>query len=249
MYRTISLVLVLFLLIGLCGCGEAPVAGSFTTAPVNTIDISTAGPNGTGAANTDGLESTNPSETESPDTTEPEGTATAQPEDTQTPEDTDTEEATATPKPTTPPNEGVLSVDPVIGKPNVSEYLTLRKTASTTSESLAQIPKDGEFTVVMVETGKKWLKVEYDGKTGFVPFKYVSVGSEDGDLVCTVFCDSVLNVRDGAGTGHDVIGSVEYGTNLIVKSKATSGGKTWYKVEIGSTVGYVSAQYCRLSQK
>jgi uncharacterized protein YgiM (DUF1202 family) len=81
-----------------------------------------------------------------------------------------------------------------------------------------------------------------------VPAKYVAVGSDEGDRVCTVFCDSVLNVREGAGTSHDVIGSIGSGTSLIVKSKTTVGGKTWYKVEIGSSTGYVIAQYCRIAE-
>ncbi len=237
------------LLVLLSGCDEAPVSAGDQTEPAQTLRFVTDSP-----AATD-LETPAATASVEPATIQPDPTGSAQPDLTTQPDDTgdpgeeDTPKPTQSPKPTADPSGGSsLSIDPVIGKADVSEHLTLRKSASTSAKSLAQIPKDAEFTVLMVETGKKWLKVKYDGKTGYVQAKYVTVGSDDGDRVCTVFCNSALNVREEAGTDHDVIGSVRSGTSLIVKSKTTVGGKTWLEVELGSSKGYVIAQYCRLAE-
>lgn len=240
MSRFICIVLAIIILVAFSGC-SAPVAAGDATVPAHTVDIITA--------------SVSATVTETPGTTQPDVTATAPPDDTSQPEGpkttdvTGTKGTTSTPEPiATPSNGGTLSVNPVIGKVDMSEYLTLRKTASSSAESLTQIPKDGEFTVLQVETGKKWLKVKYEDMTGYVEAKYVKVGSDDGDRVCTVFCNSVLNVRKGAGTSHDIIGSIGSGTSLIVKSISTVGSKKWYAVEIGSSTGYVIAQYCRIAE-
>lgn len=255
MSRYVSIVLAVLLLFAFSGCDEAPVIGGGDTTPPASAD-------GVGATDALGT-AANPGDTATAppaDATQPGGTGTAPPADATQPETaatgtaaeapTGTPAATATPQPgsESPGDADSLKVDPVTGKANVSETLTLRKTASSSAESVAKIPKDGEFTVIQVETGKKWLKVEYDGKEGYVQARYVSVGSKDTDRVCTVFCNSVLNVRNGAGTGHDVIGSVKPGTNLVVTSKTSVSGQTWYKVALGSSSGYVIAKYCRISE-
>ncbi len=245
MPKYLIMVLAVLLLASLCGCDESPASGGGQTEPVHTLEIITDNPSSTV------MKTPDDTATASPGITQPDDTASVQPENTaktETPE-TGTPDPTKTPKPTaTPSGGGSLTVEPVIGKADVDDHLTLRKSASSTSQSLAEIPKDGEFTVLMVETGKKWLKVKYEEQTGYVQAKYVTVGSDDGDRVCTVFCNSVLNVRKGAGTKYDVIGSVSYGTNLIVKSKKTVSGKTWYEVEIGSSTGYVISTYCRIAE-
>jgi uncharacterized protein YgiM (DUF1202 family) len=242
----ISIVLILFLLVVSAGCDETSVNG-MGTAPPPSAGESTA----TGASEATTEDTMLPQDTSSvspTDTAESDSTATISPGGSSTISPTDTPDTSASPVPTSGLKDSdSMSVGPVVGKANVSEHLTLRKTASADGESLAQIPKDGEFTVLQVETGKKWLKVKYDDKTGYVQAKYVSIGSGD-DRVCTVFCNSALNVRDGAGTSHKVIGSVASGTTLVVKAKLSVSGKTWYKVEIGASTGYVIAQYCRIAE-
>ncbi len=253
MPKYMIMVLAVLLLVALGGCDESPASGGGQIEPAHTLEFVTVSPSTSATV----METPGNTASAAPDTTQPDETASVSPDGTTQPDntsetensETDTPDPTKTVKPTTTPSgTGSLSVEPVIGKADVNDHLTLRKSASTTSKSLAEIPKDGEFTVLMVETGKKWLKVKYEDQTGYVQAKYVQVGSNDSDRVCTVFCNSALNVREGAGTKFDVIGSVAYGTTLIVKSKTTVSGKVWYEVEVGSSTGFVSAQYCRIAE-
>lgn len=223
------------------GCTDVPVGGEGISQPPASTPPAATDPADTGTA--------------APDATTPPPDGTTAPQETISPTDTPsatptgTPEAGASPTPTAAPDTGTLTVPDVVGKANATDKLTLRAKASSSGSSVAEIPKDGEFTVLSVETGKKWLKVKYDGKEGFVPVKYVLLGGDEDTRVCMVISDGNLNVRSGAGTKNDVVGTVKPGTNLLVTSKTTVDGQTWYKVAIGDTTGYVIGKYCRISEK
>ena len=54
---------------------------------------------------------------------------------------------------------------------------------------------------------------------------------------------SSLNVRDGAGTGYNVIGSLGPGATVTIIEKVGN----WYKIEYNGGVGYVSADYIEIT--
>lgn len=158
--------------------------------------------------------------------------------------------ATATPEPTSGSSSGGDDKSPITpaeikGKPDVNEYLPLRKSAYSTAEELAKIQKDEEFTILQVSTNKSWLKVKYNDKTGYVLAKYVTVGSGDSDKVCTVATDT-LNVRGEAGKTKSIIGTLKSGDTVIVTDTVTVSGEKWYKIDAGDKKGYIFATNCRL---
>lgn len=57
-----------------------------------------------------------------------------------------------------------------------------------------------------------------------------------------------LNVRSGAGTSYAKVGSVKKGDKLTyMETKSTSNGN-WYKIKLSDgTIGWISAQYAKLS--
>jgi hypothetical protein len=134
----------------------------------------------------------------------------------------------------------------ITGKPDVDEYLTLRSSASSTASKVAEIGKDEEFTILQVSTNKAWLKVKYSDKTGYVMAKYVTIGSDSDNKICTVTSET-LNVRSGAGTSKDIIGTLKSGDTVIVTSTVTASGEKWYKIVTGDTEGYIFANNCRLA--
>lgn len=244
----ISFTMVIMTVILFSGC-EEQVLGPGNTQPASTTPAATepAGttpaatdPAGTGTAAPDATTAAPDATTAPPETVAPTETPSATPTGTQ---------AGASPSPTAGGDTDTLTVPDVVGKASVEDKLTLRSKASSSGSAVAEIPKDGEFTILSVETGKKWLKVKYDGKEGFVPVKYVSLGDDKDTRVCMVISDTNLNMRSGAGTKNDVIGTVKPGSNLLVTSKTTVDGQTWYKVAIGDTTGYVIGKYCRISEK
>lgn len=257
MIKSIGCILLCMLLLFAGGCGSGgnlPDASSTASA----LAADTMQPGDTTATDTalpDDSASPAPTDTVAPDDTSSAGaTDTVQPDDTATPAPTDTlapDDTSATPDTASPTDTSsapkTLSVKKVTGKANVTDYLPLRSSASSTASILVKIPKDGSFTITKVMTDTAWLKVTYSGKTGYVLAKYVTVGSGSGDKVCTVSTSSTLNVRDGAGKKYKIIGVLKANATLIVTDVVTVSSDKWCKVTIGKSTGYINAAYCRLS--
>ena len=129
-------------------------------------------------------------------------------------------------------------------KPNVSSYLTLRSSASTSGASLARIPKGATMTIKAV-VNATWLQVSYDGKTGYVQSKYALINGKSAYKACQVTTSSLL-VRSAAGSSTS-IGSLANGAVVCVTGKTTKSGVVWYKILYGSRTGYISSKYCRLA--
>lgn len=102
--------------------------------------------------------------------------------------------------------------------------------------------------------GATWYKVKIGSTEGYILSDYVTIGSSsgggsgDGETTYepkdgTVNASSV-NVRSGAGTNNSVVTMVSTGTAVKVIGEAKdSAGATWYKVQIGSTEGYILSDY------
>ncbi|MCY9019844.1 D-alanyl-D-alanine carboxypeptidase family protein, partial [Priestia megaterium] len=92
-----------------------------------------------------------------------------------------------------------------------------------------------------------WLKVSYQGKTGYVSTQYVkeSTGSSEpapAPAASVYVATANLNVRTTASTSGAVMATLKAGTQLDVTAKAANG---WLKITYQGKVGYVSGQYVR----
>ena len=116
------------------------------------------------------------------------------------------------------------------------------------SYSVLTVMKSGTTTSSLGTSGN-WTKVTVNGKTGYVYSKYLS-GTGNTTSVQpstpttstskTVYITaSALNVRSGAGTSYNVIGTLTKGKSASVVG--TSGN--WYKIKYGSGYGYISSSY------
>ena len=103
------------------------------------------------------------------------------------------------------------------------DYVNFRKGPSTSYASLGQLNKGDK--VEYISTSDSWVKVKYNGQTGYIYVKYVNC--------------SALNVRSGAGTSYSIITTITKDTKVEVIS--TSNG--WSKIKVGTTTGYVSSKY------
>ncbi len=60
----------------------------------------------------------------------------------------------------------------------------------------------------------------------------------------------VVNVRSGAGTGYKKVASVKKNATYTYTSQKTVSGVVWYKIKVSSSKsGWVSGQYCKITQK
>ena len=117
------------------------------------------------------------------------------------------------------------------------DYVNFRKGPSTSYASLGQLNKGDK--VEYISTSDSWVKVKYNGQTGYIYAKYIAkINNETNTQVKYVNC-SALNVRSGAGTSYSIITTITKDTKVEVISSS----KGWSKIKVGTTTGYVSSKY------
>ena len=140
-----------------------------------------------------------------------------------------------------------------IGSATVTaDSLRLRSEANTGSATLTQAPYGTKVTVEE-NAGNGWYKVTYGSKTGYMSGEYLNITLNDGTVIQDqaiptaaapqqlrgLVSTDVLNVRAGAGTSFDKVGSLRGGAVVDIVADAGNG---WYQI----SSGYVSAQYITL---
>ena len=92
-------------------------------------------------------------------------------------------------------------------------------------------------TLVSGELEGGWLKFAYDGGTAYCSADYLT--RVDGDLTGLHVTCRTLNVRAGAGTNFEILGTLSRGTEVEILDVLPG----WYEIEYLGGVGYVSAAY------
>ena len=117
------------------------------------------------------------------------------------------------------------------------------RTGPSTSYSIINVLMNGQ-KVEYISTSGSWLKVKYNGVTGYVHGDYVTKGTTDNSTTGTtkyVSASVGLNVRSGAGTSYSKLGKLEYKEKVTVLS--TSNG--WSKINYNGKIGYVDSSYLK----
>lgn len=93
--------------------------------------------------------------------------------------------------------------------------LNVRKGASTSHASLGTISKDTKVSIV-AKCSNGWLKIKYNNGYGYVSGDYITnIKDILTSYVVRVICDE-LNIREGAGTSHKVVGVLKRGDAYTV---------------------------------
>ena len=132
-----------------------------------------------------------------------------------------------------------------VGTVNV-EALRLREEATTESKTLLTAYQE-ETVVVLEEVNAEWYKVSCKGTEGYMFKEYLHLEVEreiDLGYGRVRDVDSSLNVRSGAGTGFERIGTLN--KDAVVKISGISGG--WYHIVGDLFTGYVSSDYIELCE-
>ena len=117
------------------------------------------------------------------------------------------------------------------------------RTGPSTSYSIINVLMNGQ-KVEYISTSGSWLKVKYNGVTGYVHGDYVTKCTTDNSTTGTtkyVSASVGLNVRSGAGTSYSKLGKLEYKEKVTVLS--TSNG--WSKINYNGKTGYVDSSYLK----
>ena len=137
------------------------------------------------------------------------------------------------------PVEGVVTAD----------VLNVRAGAGTSYERVGVLRK-GDLVTVTDQSVDGWYGVTCGDVSGYVSSQYISFdldAAEEDEPQAEPkqgrVNTSVLNVRAGAGTSYDRVGSLRLGAMVTITDESVDG---WYGITSGSLSGYVSAQYITL---
>lgn len=117
--------------------------------------------------------------------------------------------------------------------------LNLRSGASVNYSILTTIPSGAPVTCYSKDSNG-WMKVSYNGVTGYVNATYLTSSQPSTSTVKKVTTTNV-NMRTGAGTQYSIIKTVA--SNTVVESLGKSGD--WSKVKVGSDTGYIKSEYLK----
>lgn len=117
--------------------------------------------------------------------------------------------------------------------------LNLRSGSSTSHSILTTIPSGASVTCYSKDSNG-WMKVSYNGITGYVNASYLT-SSKPSTSTATKVTTTNVNLRTGAGTQYSIIRTVA--SNTTVEVLGTSG--SWYKVKVGSDTGYILGDYLK----
>ena len=130
---------------------------------------------------------------------------------------------------------------------NCKTAVNVRAKASSKSKSLGKAKKGETFTVK--GASGNWIKIDFNGKDGYVFKRYISVkGTPDdtpveGKTGRIINCKTAANVRAKASSKSKLLGTAKRGKTFKVLATAGSWVKIQYNKE---TAGYVYKKYIQL---
>ena len=118
-------------------------------------------------------------------------------------------------------------------------YINLRASASSQAAALAEISRN-EIVRFLGEKDGDFLKVEYDGKTGYAHGDYLRLHSTDAETLTVVNCRESVTLRKEPSTSAEALASVPLGSQ-VHNLQATE--EDFLKVEYDGKAGYILAEY------
>ena len=119
---------------------------------------------------------------------------------------------------------------------------------ATSNSKLLGTAKKGATYIVLGASGN-WVRIDYNGKDGFVFKKYIKISGTPDDVAVEgkvgkiVNCDTAVNVREKATSDSKLLGTAKRGTTYKVLATAGS----WVKIQYKSDVeGYVFKTYIKV---
>ncbi len=132
---------------------------------------------------------------------------------------------------------------------DVDSYINIRQSPSTEAETIAVLPK-GAYVEVIEQNDDGWTKVTSGDIDGYIKSDLLVFSEEAEDLYEETYgmqgtiTASVLRVRNGADLEASQIGSKAKGSSVKILGQEGD----WYKIEYGTSEGYVFSEYVELTE-
>ncbi len=121
--------------------------------------------------------------------------------------------------------------------------LRLRSQPNTSGTTLAFAPKND--VVVILEQIGSWYKVSYNLQTGYMSGTYLNVATrENAELGYGRVTGNKVNVRSGPSTAHTTLTVANTGDKAYIIGI----NEGWFKVIIGSHIGYIRSDFLELTE-
>ena len=144
-------------------------------------------------------------------------------------------------------DEGTEPADPT-GKTgtivNCRVAANVREKATSDSKLLGTVKK-GETYTVLGRSGN-WVKIDFDGKEGYVFHTYIKVTGEETPIegkTGTIRCNTKVNIRAKATKNSTLLGTAKNGETFTVKGKSGN----WIKIDFNGKTGYVYKTYIKIN--
>lgn len=127
---------------------------------------------------------------------------------------------------------------------NVSDFAYIRNAPNEASDWAGKLYSDS--TVTVLEYDGDWTKIQSGSVEGFVPAGVLYTGEEaeqhasEYEKNQATVTANVLNVRDGQGTGAEILTQILEDQTYTVTGEAVD---NWYPIEAGEISGWVSGKY------
>lgn len=125
-----------------------------------------------------------------------------------------------------------------------NSYVNMRESADNGSPIVTKVPTGTEAVLKGIEGN--WLKVEYEGQTGYSHKDYWDVSDE---LVAkftkpqenpnTIVSNASVNIREGAGSSFRILKTIPEGSKAVMTGK--EGG--WLRIDYEGQIGYSYLSY------
>ncbi|MBQ9994301.1 MAG: SH3 domain-containing protein, partial [Clostridia bacterium] len=139
--------------------------------------------------------------------------------------------------------------------------VNVRSGAGTSYSKVTVVQKGAKYTVLgsaKDSSGKVWYKISVGGKTGYIISTYAKVTTTTatttaatttttkpaGSVQQLTITGNTVYIRSGAGSSYSAIKIAKNGdVYTVVGSVSDSTGSTWYKINVGSVIGYIGSAY------
>lgn len=122
---------------------------------------------------------------------------------------------------------------------NCKSFVNLREDASSSAAILKEIPKGAEV-VFTGETHGSYMRVSYDGATGYVDEDYLTKSNPEAEMLEIVNCKHSVSLRKEPDKDSESLMGVPLGAKVLPLAKADEGFR---KVEYEGEIGYIMVDY------
>ena len=141
------------------------------------------------------------------------------------------------------PQETPVTGDKVGKIYNCRTQVNVREKATSNSKLIGVAQKGTTYKVL--GTSGSWVKIDYDGKEGFVYKSYIRVTEAEESIegkTATIDCKTQVNVRAKATKDSKLLGKAKKGETFKITGKSGN----WIKIDFNGKTGFVYKRYVKI---